>query len=253
MTKEIKELQNRVIKICEELYLNSVTFAKMIEFDDIELVDSVLSKKAVPTLTMLNKIVTHLGINPAWLFDMPYPIAYSKFNTDNLKMFNAKPFAIKGEENLSKYCESINARNIMLVFENFNETNNNPKVAIIVERDFVYQVVSVFDFFDTNDERTKDGLCDINNIIDTTSFSPFNLMINTLSVANFKEMLSNQHHIGNFVAKNQLADKTADQVVRLVFEFNDEIAKKLEKNFDFKSEFLGEIDFIRSFVKSSSN
>ncbi|MDA3053313.1 hypothetical protein OFO01_07700 [Campylobacter sp. JMF_01 NE2] len=259
MRNEVKELQNKVIKICEELNLNAITLAKMIDFDDIELVAGVLDKKAVPTLTMLDKMVTHLGINPVWLFNMPFCIAFTKFGNSHLCMFKSKPFTSvypKGESTLFDYCKDINAKHAMLVFENFEETDN-PRVAVILERDFVYEIISVFDFFDTDDTATKIGLTDISSIIDFTALrAKINLMVNTLSIAKFNDMLSCNYHIGKlFIALNTLRydDLTADRVVRLAFEYDENKARELEKSWNLKSELLGKIDFVRSFVKSSSN
>ena len=254
MTNEIKELQKRVSKICKELNLNSIALSKMIEFDDIELVDNVLQGKSVPTLTMLNKIVTHLGINPAWLYDMPYPIAYTKFGTDNSKIFSDKPLTKmlpRGEENLLNYCKRAEIKNVMLVFDDFDETNDDPRVAVIIEKDFVYEIISVFDFFNTDNSETKDGLLDIDSIIDTTTKMPINVMVNTLPVVRFNDMLCGWYHIGVYVAKNQLTDDKANRVVDLAFEYREDIVPQLEKSFGFKSEFLEKIDFVRSFVKST--
>ena len=255
MRKETKELQNRIIKICDELNLDAVTLSKMIEFDNIELVDSVLNRKAIPSLSMLDKIISHLGINPAWLFNMPSYIAFTKFGNSHLCMFKSKPFTSvypKGESTLFDYCKDINAKHAMLVFESFEETDN-PRVAVILERDFVYEIISVFDFFDTDDTATKIGLTDISSIIDFTALrAKINLMVNTLSVAKFDDMLSCNCHIGKlFIALNTLRydDLTADRVVRLAFEYDENKARELEKSWNLKSELLGKIDLVRKFLK----
>lgn len=255
MTKEIKELQYRISVICQELNLNALTFAKMIEFDDIKLVEDVLNKKAMPTLSMLNKITSHLGINPIWLFNMDYSVGYTKFGSYSANIFEKQPFTTIypkcDDTDLLSYCKDCCIKHIMLVFEDLKETFN-PKVAIVLQKEFVYEVISVFDFFDTDDWRTKEGLYDIDSIIDKTKLrSNINVLITAISVANFKEMLSNNHHIGNFIIKNQIQDNKVNKIIDLAFEKDENKARELEKKFDFKSEFLGKIDFVRNFVKST--
>ncbi|MDA3053529.1 hypothetical protein [Campylobacter sp. JMF_03 NE3] len=254
MRKETKELQNRIIKICDELNLDAVTLSKMIEFDNIELVDSVLNRKAIPSLSMLDKIISHLGINPVWLFDMPYPIGYTKFDISHRNMFKDKFFTSIYPKQYGKpllhYCEETKIKHAMLVFEDFKETNNNPRVALIIEREYIYEVISVFDFFDIENSQTKEGLLDLDSIIDTTAFrAPINLLVQTFSIENFKKMLSNNHHIGNFAAKNLLKEKTANEVVDLVFEFRDELIKQKELSSSVDDKLFGKIDCVRKFLK----
>lgn len=257
MRKETKELQNRIIKICDELNLDAVTLSKMTEFDNIELVDSVLNRKAIPSLSMLDKIISHLGINPVWLFDMPYPIGYTKFDisyaNSHRNMFKDKFFTSiypkQYEKPLLHYCEETKIKHAMLIFESFDETDS-PKAALIIEKEYIYEVISVFDFFDIENSQTKKGLLDLDSIIDTTAFrAPINLLVQTLSIENFKEMLSNNHHIGNFTAKNHLAEKTANEVVDLVFEFRDELIKQKELSSSVDDKLFGKIDCIRKFLK----
>lgn len=227
----ISNLQDRIIKVCSELEYNALEFAFMIHFDDIELVEKVLAKKAYPTITMLNNIIKYLGVSKLWLLDSDnYRLNFTLKNiaSDGLfknVMFQPRPLTNTKGVSIKNLCLQENFRHIILIVENFNETDN-PRAMFVLEKNDVYQIVNVFNFFDISSALTQ---CYLKEILEFCN-PPFpfdcNFLIRSISSKDFDTILERNNHIGKYLIKAPL-DYTDDTRKYMDMIFNKELKEMM--------------------------
>ncbi|MDA3053290.1 hypothetical protein OFO01_07000 [Campylobacter sp. JMF_01 NE2] len=194
--EKLEAIRERIIYLCEEkLAYNGFDLSYRTDFDDIELAYKILAKKAYPTTALIKNIIIKLGIRADWL------LANEPLTN---KIFYSRPLSYELKESEQKILDFIKSRKIergIFVFEDLTQAEE-PKAALILEKNDVFEIVWVANLFDTITKEGRTLLGATHRLTQQHRYKKFNLFIRDCSPVVFDEIISRKFHIRNVLLKN---------------------------------------------------